>query len=289
MVEDFDPDALFIVGWADRDYLKVARKFRKQGGVVIAGSDAQKNKSLNQKVLTWISPWFLKSAIDILWVAGERQRMLAVELGFRGMNCWSGYYACDWDKFAGIYSSRNGSSPRAFLYVGRFIDVKGIDILLEAYSRYRKRANDPWPLICAGSGKLAPMLVGREGVINKGFVQPDQLAALFGKASAFILPSRREPWGVVVQEAAATGLPLVCSDVCGAAVHLLKDSYNGYLFENENVSHLAECLVNMSSRTDAELQSMSTRSFELSKQYTPERWASTLVNGLKNYQDSVMK
>lgn len=278
LVSSFSPDAVFMSGWMDPGYLKVGRRIRQQGVPVIAGSDAQWAGTLRQQVGRVIAPWHLHSAIDILWVAGERQRQLAYRLGFRGRRCWTGYYACDWERFAAIHRRTSAPRPRAFLYTGRYVPVKGLDILVEAYERYRSQVADPWSLICVGAGDQKNLLVGVEGVTDRGFLQPDELPEQMAQVAAFVLPSKREPWGVVVQEAAAAGLPLICSDVCGAAVHLLQDGFNGYVFESGNVRHLAECMVRMSELSEATWEAMSRRSHQLSAQYTPRRWADTLVD-----------
>ncbi|HEX7069346.1 MAG TPA: glycosyltransferase family 4 protein, partial [Rhodothermales bacterium] len=193
---------------------------------------------------------------------------------------WSGCYACDWDRFAAVRERAKENRPKAFLYVGRYVPVKGMPVLLEAYRTYRTMVRSPWPLICAGAGPLKSLLEGQEGVTDHGFVQPDALPELMARASAFVLASNREPWGVVVQEAAATGMPLICSDACGASVHLLQDGYNGFVFETGNSSHLAECMARVSEASDDAFARMSEGSFELSKQFTPERWAETLVKGI---------
>lgn len=281
LVAGFAPDVVFMSGWLDSGYLRVARRLRRQGVRVIAGSDTQWTGSLRQQVGRLIAPWHLHSAIDVLWVAGERQRQLAYRLGFRGPRCWSGYYACDWDRFADVYRRAGAARPRAFLYVGRYVPVKGLDVLVEAYRRYREQVDDPWPLICVGAGEQEVLLQGVEGIENRGFVQPDDLPGQMAEAAAFILPSRREPWGVVVQEAAAAGLPLICSDVCGAAVHLLQDGFNGYLFESGDAAHLADCMVRLAEASPAVREAMSARSHQLSAQYTPQRWADTLVHGVQ--------
>jgi glycosyltransferase involved in cell wall biosynthesis len=230
-----------------------------------------------------MAPWYLHTALDVLWVAGERQRQLAYRLGFRGEQCWSGYYACDWQRFADVYDPAT-TCPKAFLFIGRYVAVKGIDVLVEAYRRYRDLVDEPWPLICAGTGEARALLAGQEGILDKGFVQPDVLPALMREAGAFILPSRREPWGVVVQEAAASGLPLLCSDACGAAVHLLQDGYNGFLFETGNARHLARCMVDMTHASPEAWGTMRARSHQLSKQYTPQRWADTFIRGVASYR-----
>lgn len=277
----FDPQAVYLSGWSDRGYLQVARRLRKRGTVVVAGSDTQWSGSVRQQVGRLIAPVYLHSAIDVMWVPGERQRQLAGRLGFTGERCWSGGdYACDWEPFAEVYTQYGAQRPRAFLYVGRYVPVKGLDVLVEAYRAYRARVSEPWPLLCAGTGIHRHLLEGQEGVVDKGFVQPDQLPALMGQASAFVLPSRREPWGVVVHEAAAAGLPLLCSDASGAAVHLVQDRHNGFLFESGNARHLARCMVQMAEAPEEERAAMGHRSHLLSKQFTPRRWADTLVQGI---------
>ena len=110
-----------------------------------------------------VAPWYLKPAIDVLWVTGKRQRQFAEKLGYRGRRCWEGMYCCDWEPFSRAGQSGQARS-RSFLYVGRYISVKGLDVLLEAYQKYREMALDPWSLKCAGAGALAGELAGIEGV-----------------------------------------------------------------------------------------------------------------------------
>jgi glycosyltransferase involved in cell wall biosynthesis len=104
-------------------------------------------------------------------------------------------------------------------------------------------------------------------------------------ASGFVLSSRHEPWGVVVQEAAASRLPLICSEACGAAVHFLQDGYNGFSFDTSNADHLAQCMVRLSELDPKKRKKMGERSYMLSKQFTPRRWADTLFEGVGHLCD----
>jgi glycosyltransferase involved in cell wall biosynthesis len=132
------------------------------------------------------------------------------------------------------------------------------------------------------------MLSSTDGVENRGFVQPEELPRLMENAGAFVLPSRFEPWGVVVQEAAAAGLPVLCSTASGAGVHLVRDEYNGFQVESGSVEHLAETMRRMSALPVEERVQMGDRSHELSKQYTPERWARTFVEGVKRHKQQTV-
>lgn len=281
LVGIFSPDAIFMAGWFDRGYLKVGRTMRREGVPVVAGSDAQWTGRWKQQIARLVAPWYLNSAIDVLWVAGERQRQFAHRLGYTGDRCWTGYYACDWPAFAQVYEDRTTEDASTFLFVGRYVRAKGIETLVEAYQEYRRRHAHAWKLICVGTGDLQHLLDETPGVIDAGFVQPDNLPSVLRDATAFVLPSRWEPWGVVLQEAAAAGMPLICSEACGAGVHLVQDGYNGYTFETANAEHLALGMDRLANKNEDELATMGDRSHQLSKQYTPARWARTFVDGVE--------
>jgi glycosyltransferase involved in cell wall biosynthesis len=293
-VRAFCPDALLVSGWADKGYVRICRAMRKQGVPVISGCDTQWKGSLRQHAAGWTSRLHVRKAIDVMWVTGERQRYLADALGYTGDRLWDGYYACDWEYFArrpeagsqksGVRNSKSESADVPhFLFVGRYVDVKGIDTLVKAYQLYCQQVYEPWALKCAGAGPLRDSLLAA-GAEDRGFVQPGDLPALMQSASAFVLPSRFEPWGVVVQEAAASGLPLICSDACGAGVHLLRDHFNGFTFPTGDAEALAERMMRMSGLDESARAIWGENSFQLSRQYTPERWAQTLGGGLKLIQ-----
>tara|TARA_B110000879_G_scaffold212471_1_gene308866 strand:+ start:1269 stop:2327 length:1059 start_codon:yes stop_codon:yes gene_type:complete len=278
-VEAFSPDAVVVAGWSDKGYMRVCRQLKKSAIPVIAGCDTQWKGNLRQYIASWTARWHIHRSIDVLWVAGERQRLFAKELGYTGKRCWDGVYACDWQRFADAEGDNRRSEDPAFLFVGRYVDVKGIDTLAQAYQQYCGLVEQPWRLICAGAGPLRDTLL-EVGADDRGFVQPADLPALMAEASAFVLPSRFEPWGVVVQEAAASALPLICSDACGATVHLLREHYNGYSFTQADVEALTERMVHMTQLSQKNYQLFSERSAELSQQYTPIRWAQTLALGV---------
>src|SRR5690606_27599003 len=141
------------------------------------------------------------------------------------------------------HSESKNSSPY-FLYVGRYVPEKGLDTLADAYRVYRQQVSNPWKLVCAGAGPLKETLLAA-GAEDRGFVQPGDLPALMHEASAFVLPSRFEPWGVVAHEAASSGLPLILSNACGAGVHLLRDLHNGFVFPAGDANSLAKAMVQL--------------------------------------------
>ena len=85
-----------------------------------------------------------------------------------------------------------------------------MEYLARAYKQYRASAPQPWTLRCCGRGPLAGVLKDA-GAEDLGFLRGRDLAAVMGSSGAFVLPSAFEPWGVALIEAAAAGLPLICT------------------------------------------------------------------------------
>lgn len=278
----FRPDAVLVSGWQDRAYADMCRHFKREGIPVIASCDNQWVGNARQRLAMLAAPLHLHRFVDALWVPGERQRVFANALGYRAERCLEGFYACDVQAF-GSTTEASRENHRAFLFVGRYVPEKGIDTLAAAYQVYRAAVADPWRLICAGSGPLRDTLVGC-GADDRGFVQPSELPRLMAQAGAFILPSLYEPWGVVLQEAAVARLPLIASRACGAAVHLLRDGWNGYAVESGCIDSLVDALVSMHEAGRAVREAMGAASSQLGAQYSPELWTQTLLRGARRLQ-----
>ena len=117
-----------------------------------------------------------------------------------------------------------GDGTVRFLYVGRLDPEKGLDVLLRAFE------DVPGELVLVGSGtgggraaraRQRPSPVHGRAAARRG-------RGVVPRADAFVLPSRSEPWGMVLNEAATAGLPLVATDGVGAAHELIEDGVNGF-------------------------------------------------------------
>ena len=75
-----------------------------------------------------------------------------------------------------------------------------------------------------------------------GFQPPEELPRLFARADVFILPSRYDGWGVVVNQAIGAGLPVICSDAAGAGHDLVEPGVNGLRFPAGDVAALTSCM-----------------------------------------------
>lgn len=133
------------------------------------------------------------------------------------------------------------------LFVARLIGAKDPACLLEAQAILESRGTAPW-LVLAGDGPEAKTLRDLAAarrlsrVRFAGSRQPSELPGIYAAADLFVLPSRHEPWGVVVNEAMAAGLPVVLTDRVGAAADLLRDGVNGRLVPPGDPQRLAAAI-----------------------------------------------
>jgi len=127
-------------------------------------------------------------------------------------------------------------SRRRFLFSGRFVALKRIDLLIDAFAQLADKLVN-WDLLIAGDGPLEAELKARvptslqQRIMWTGYLgSPKRMSALYKLADVLVLPSEYEAWALVVNEATCAGLALVCSDVVGAAAEMLHDFENGRFF-----------------------------------------------------------
>jgi glycosyltransferase involved in cell wall biosynthesis len=236
------PDAVYVGGWAVRGYTPLAFNPGLAGAAIFCGMDTPRRRSLRQ----WLARAALRrllQRVDRMFVAGRRAHDYARWLGLPEDRIVPGLYGFDDARFAPTFDrrcKRPGGWPKGFLYAGRYLSaVKGLDLLVNAYERYRVEVEQPWPLITCGAGPQARMLAGVKGIEDRGFVQPGDLPGVFEEAGVFVLPSRYEPWGVVLAEAAASGLPILCTDACGAADEVVEHRKTGLIMPANDSAGLA--------------------------------------------------
>jgi glycosyltransferase involved in cell wall biosynthesis len=284
---EFDPDAVLVCSWAIGSYRTVARRLRGRT-LRIVGLSNQWLSRPKQWAGVAISPLVIRPAYDAALVPDERAAVFAGKLGFPAERLIWGMNTCDHPRFAAVAEQRGDvAPPEAFLFVGRLVPDKAIDVLAAGYARYRASVEEPWPLLVAGTGPEERHLRGQEGVETLGFVQPSDLPKLFEQAGCFVLPSRFEPWGVVVHEATSAGLPVVCTRVCGASTRLVLDGHNGVVVTPDDPAALAAALRRIHGAGAAGRRAMGRASEQLALQYSPARWAQNLLRRVPELREQV--
>jgi glycosyltransferase involved in cell wall biosynthesis len=163
--------------------------------------------------------------------------------------------AVDNEFFAGTAAavkkaSRNGYNlpPRFFLYVGRLVREKGVFDLLAAYATLPAGLRSEIGLVFVGSGAAETQLRNNARSIQPGhvhfagFVHKDELARFYAFSDVLVFPTHSDPWGLVVNEAMACGLPVISSDVAGCSADLVNDGWNGRVIPPRDVTQLASAM-----------------------------------------------
>lgn len=273
-LEQFEPDVI-LSSWHVTLYQKLCARLKGRA-IRVGCGDNQWNATFRQRAGRFLAPVCLHRYYDAFFMPGERQASWARMMGFREERIWQGLYVCDCEAFGGARHLRKPDG-KAFLCVSRLSPEKGIRVLLEAYALYRQHCQGtPWSLIVAGEGSLREDVRNVNGVDWRCFVQPSALPSVYAEARCFVMPSLFEPWGVALHEAACAGLPVIATRSCGAAAHLIRDGYNGFVVNPNSAGELAEKMERMAHKTSEELSGMGLRSSELSKQFSPNRFASTV-------------
>lgn len=144
--------------------------------------------------------------------------------------------------------SINGS--KRLIQVGALIPCKGVDLLIAALAKVVLKIPDV-ELLLLGSGdqesvrEVARSFGVEDRLIFKEFLQPPEVAREYAKASAFVLASRLDTYGVVVHEAAASGLPLVVSKFAGASSTLVNAGTNGHVIDPFDTDAFSACLLDV--------------------------------------------
>jgi len=275
-----NPDLVVVSGWMDKGYLRVARLLRKRRIPIVIGFDDQ---WLGTPVQLLAVPFrsALKCFFSHAWVSGPYQFEYASKMGFRKNKIIFNLYSADLALFNEAYEQtlqeKKKHYPHRFLFVGRFEKIKGLDLLIRTWRDLDGEQGD-WKLHLIGNGSLAPYLREQEGIVVREFMQPEKFKDEIAASGCFLLPSRQEPWGVVIHEFATAGLPILCSDCCGAAATFLIDGFSGYRFSTGNSQSLQQQMRRIIETDDDELYRMSMCSHELGQHITPALSAASLVS-----------
>lgn len=283
------PAAVALPGWAFAE----ARAGLRWCGANKAGAVLMSESSYGDHYRLWpreiLKKWMVGKFHAAL-VGGSRHADYAMRLGIPRAAIFNGYDAVDNEYFstgadrvrasAANVRAQHRLPEHYLLSSSRFISKKNIDGLLRGYARYRATTQDARDLVLCGDGEQGERLkalarkLGVDAHVHwPGFVQYPDLPAYYGLADAFILASTIEPWGLVVNEAMASGLPVLVSNRCGSAPDLVVEGETGFTFDPDDPEAIAAAIrkipadvagrVAMGTRARARIDKWSPRHFGL--------------------------
>lgn len=229
-------EELVVGGW-DTPMMLVAPLFspKSKNSVVVESSIHESNV---HGIKAWIKKVFL-GKISRAYVPGISNERLLQALGFKGKIVQT--------KGVGVfnyipqpsYVKRN--EVRKFLYVGRLTEVKNLKLLIEVFNEL-----PPLELTIAGFGEQENELkaIAKNNVHFIGAVDNTKLPQVYQSHDVFVLPSKSEPWGLVVEEAFNNGLPVIVSDRVGCQEAIVNKD-NGVVFKYDDKDTLRKAILKM--------------------------------------------
>lgn len=246
-LRDHAIEAVVIGGYDDPGYLRVMRWCHRAGVPCFLLADSNLHgdtargwrRILKRLILARVRCW----CAGVL-VCGSLGRAYYERYGFGGDRIFYVPYEPDYELIQRLPAHAIAStlesldldpSRRRIVFSGRLVPVKRPEIAVQAFQQIA-RERPQWDLVVVGDGMLRDRLESlvaedmKARVRFTGFLdsQP-RISAIYRASDILVLPSHDEPWGLVVNEAVAAGMAVVCTDVVGAARELVRSGVNGRL------------------------------------------------------------
>lgn len=282
-----DPDIVVIPAYAEIEYwvLLLVARFRGVSAVIALDSTRLDNpKRLRTELLKKL---FVSQCVSGLCY-GVRSASYLHELG---MALDKIYVRCQAAPNNYILSVSEDSSAKVavplqgkywLLYVGRLSPEKDLPTLIEAM----KRVDPALELVLIGEGPQRAeleALVSESGLSSRvhflGGKNLHDLVPYYASALALVLPSRREPWGLVVNEAMVLGCPVIVSDHCGCFPELVREGETGFGFAAGSVDGLVSAIGKITS-PDLDMPRVKARCRQVISEFTPEVAARSMLEGI---------
>ncbi|SOE19969.1 Glycosyltransferase involved in cell wall bisynthesis [Spirosomataceae bacterium TFI 002] len=289
-IKSENPSIINITGYYDLAVVLPSIWFRLKGTPIVMSIDSTLNDNSGNSVSNFIKKWIL-GKMDGFFSYGKKSTELITRFGVAKQKVLVENNAVDNEKLNEVYITYKNSATfveksksfpaQNFIFVGRFIPEKNLKELIRTFAKLETKN---WGLILAGTGPLKEELMAEAAHLKNVFFEEPlpwyEVPHLLAHANVFVLPSTSEPWGLVVNEAMACGMPVIVSQACGSAHDLVIEGINGFIFDpnkNEELeSNLMWCVKN-----DNKLRKMGKESLKLISTYTPSIVAKQMFDGFK--------
>jgi len=273
---NFKPQVLLISGRMDKDYLGIAKNFTNKIKRVTL-QDTMYQKTFKQFIQSLFSKYLYRQYFDKFWGVGMSQTSFAKRIGFSSSDISEGFYVADKTFFDNnIVFDYQSVQDLNFLFIGRLAREKNIINLAKAIESINSINRTSHLLTIIGEGHELSKLEKFTCINYKGLKSQNEIVDIAKKCHVFCLPSTYEPWGVVIHEMAALGLPILSSNKCGASDNLVFDGFNGFKFNPFKVKSIENALNNFISLSSEEKKRFSINSHSIARKINHFNWNTTL-------------
>ena len=272
-VQKFQPDLALTGGWNHSPYKKL---HKKRNYISILAMDNQWFGTFKQRGGQIFAQILIKPYFDGVLVPGSSQLKFAQKLGFKKERIFKNLFPINRRVFSDPPMIRERN--KEFLFVGRLVSEKNIELLAESYLEYRKAVENPWDLKIVGVGPLLNKIEHLPGVKLLGHLSHEKLVEEYRRCSCLVIPSRFEPWGIVVQEAASQGLAIISSNAVGSRFDLINHLKSGFILNECNLKQMTEALLHMHLLSKDEIFEYFKESLKLSQKYEQSTFTDNLTS-----------
>ncbi|HEY5100428.1 MAG TPA: glycosyltransferase family 4 protein [Gaiellaceae bacterium] len=262
-------DVVILGGWNQPAYWEALAWCHIRGipTIVWSESTGRDNRSGRHELFKRV----LLPGVDAFIVPGAAAREYLLSLGVTADRITVAPNAVDPGIFGAAKRTRENGICR-LVAVARLSPEKGLDVLLEAIDGL------PVELVIAGTGPEESRLRRLAGpnVTFLGNVERDALPGLYADADIAVAPSRSDPWGMVLNEAALAGLPLVSTTAPGAAQELIEEGVNGFRVAPDDPGALRDAILRLE-QDEPFRRAAGERSKEIAARFTPAAWADAVA------------
>lgn len=288
-LQEQNPKAVICIGYNSKYIWAFTWWCKRLGIPVILHLDGWSKGRCKVFLKEWLKMLYCRFFFDAALVTGSSALNYALKLGIEESMIWKTGNVIDNAHFAHCKILRlpDGYSlpSRFFLSVSRLSPEKNIDGLLLAFEQYCQRGG-LWDLCIVGTGPEESILKDsvpktlEQRVHWLGWRSYHELPFIYQCASCLVLPSRIEPWGLVVNEAMAAGLPVLVSRACGCLPELCLRGINGYDFDPDDTDTLSNLLMKVSSG-DVDLKAMGEASRQIVSRFNLRNYARCIDDCVK--------
>lgn len=301
-LEEIRPDVVFLPGWSFEICRQCLAWCKKRSIPVVLMSESKYDDEPRFWLKERLKKWRYVRHFDAALVGGESHKDYAAYLGISRDRIITGYDIVDNLHFErGADHVRHDPAegrkafpeiPRRpyFIAVTRFVPRKNILGLVRAYAQYVNLAaggEESWDLVICGNGPQLDAVWGEVSRLDlgsrvhlPGFLPYSAVPAWYGMAGAFVHPALQEQWGLVVNEACASGLPVIVSKTVGSSCDLVADARNGFLVDPTDIGDISDKLSLISRLGDESLRMMGDYSRDLARKLAPERFGDGVVRAV---------
>jgi glycosyltransferase involved in cell wall biosynthesis len=277
----WQPDCILVYGWAYHSHLKAMRHFKNKLPVFFRGDSTllDEPRGLKKHLKSLFSRW-VYSYVNHAFYVGINNKAYFKKYGLKETDLSFAPHTIDNNRFREDRSNEAGTLRKdlhipqddiLIVFTGKFEKKKAPLLLLNAFLKIK---SPNVQLLFVGNGKLEPELKQKAAshprVHFLAFQNQLYMPVIYQACDLFCMPSAGpgETWGLAVNEAMACSKPVLVSDKAGSAADLVKDGYNGAIFEANSLHGLTTKLNELTSRSKATLAAMGNNSKAIIDNYT---------------------